>query len=299
MPKPLNYKHLHYFWMVSRSGGVAQAGERLAVTPQSISTQMRQLETAVGDTLWRRAGRKLELTETGSLVLEYADRMFRTGEELSEALRHRPDAGITHFRVGIADMVPKILAHRLIAPALALERPPRLSCKEGRFSDLLAQLAVHRLDMVISDRPMPSSLDVRGYNHLLLESGVSFLGVPALARKLRPGFPHSLDGAPLLLPGEDASIRKRLLAWFDRLQIAPRVVAEFDDTALMKAFGQAGTGVFALPSLTAEAVSAQLRTPVIGTTRDLVERYYAVTAERRIRHPAIVAISEAAKAVAP
>lgn len=291
----LNYKHLHYFWVVARSGGVAKAGERLHVTPQSISTQIRLLEAAIGDTLWRRAGRRLELTETGHLVLEYAERLFSVGEELKEALRERPGASQAVFRIGVADMVAKSLAHRLIAPALALASPPRLSCREGRLAELLAQLSIHRLDLVISDRPMHASMNVRGYNHLLLECGLSFLAVPALAKGLRSGFPHSLHGAPMLLPGEDAAVRPRLLAWFDTLQVRPRVVADFDDTALTKAFGQAGSGVFALPSAIAPSIAKQLRTPIIGSTDEVVERVYAITGERRIRHPAAAAISEAAR----
>jgi LysR family transcriptional regulator, transcriptional activator of nhaA len=292
----LNYKHLHYFWAVARSGGVAKAGEKLHVTPQSISTQIRLLEAAIGDTLWRRAGRKLELTETGHLVLEYAERLFSVGEELKDALRERPGAAHSSFRVGVCDMVAKSLAHRLIAPALGLPAPPRLSCREGRFADLLAQLSVHRLDLVISDRPMPSSMNVRGYNHLLLECGVSFLAAPALARRLKPRFPQSLHGAPFLMPGVDAAVRPSLLAWFDAMHVRPQVVADFDDTALMKAFGQSGHGVFALPQLVAPDIAKQFHTPIIGSTQDVNERIYAVTGERRIRHPASAAISDAARA---
>ena len=168
----LNYKHLHYFWMIAKCGGVAKAGERLHVTPQSISTQIRLLENSIGNPLWRRAGRKLELTETGHLVMDYADRLFSVGEELKDALRSGAGAAQTHFRIGVADVVAKTMAHRLIQPALALPHPPRLSCREGRFADLLAQLAIHKLDLVISDRPMHTAMNVRGYNHLLLECGV-------------------------------------------------------------------------------------------------------------------------------
>jgi LysR family transcriptional regulator, transcriptional activator of nhaA len=295
----LNYKHLHYFWVVARCGAVVKAGEQLHVTPQSISTQMRLLEASIGATLWRRAGRRLELTDTGHMVLEYAERLFSIGEDLKLALRDRPGSTQAVFRVGVGDMVAKTLAHRLIAPALALPVPPRLSCREGRFVDLLAQLSVHRLDLVISDRPMHASMNVRGYNHLLIECGVSFLAAPALARKLRPRFPESLDGAPMLLPGEDAAVRPQLLAWFDSLRLRPHIVADFDDTALKKAFGQAGSGVFALPTVIAADIAKQLGTPVIGSTNEVCERVYAVTAERRIRHAASAAISEAAKVARP
>ena len=293
----LNYKHLHYFWMIAKCGGVAKAGERLHVTPQSISTQIRQLETAIGGALWRRAGRRLELTDTGHLVMDYADRLFTVGEELKDALRSGTTVGHGHFRIGVADVVAKTVAYRLIAPALALPDPPRLSCREGRFADLLAQLAIHKIDLVISDRPMNTSMNVRGYNHLLLECGVSFLALPKVAKKLRANFPASLDAAPFLMPGDDSAVRPRLLAWFDKLRIHPHVVADFDDTALMKAFGQAGAGVFAVPSYVADSVAKQLGLQIIGNTMDIQEQIYAVTSERRIKHPAAAAISEAAKLV--
>lgn len=291
----LNYKHLHYFWMIARCGGVAKAGEQLHVTPQSISAQIRQLEAAIGNPLWRRAGRKLELTDTGHLVMDYADRLFKVGEELKDALRSGADMAQSHFRIGVADVVAKTLAHRLIAPALALPQPPRLSCREGRFADLLAQLAIHKLDLVISDRPMHTAMNVRGYNHLLLECGVSFLALPDLARKLSNGFPGSLHQMPFLMPGDDAAVRPRLLDWFDKQQIQPRVVADFDDAALMKAFGQAGTGIFSMPSFVAADVARELGLKIIGSTMDVQTQVYAVTSERRIRHPAVAAISEAAK----
>ncbi len=195
----------------------------------------------------------------------------------------------------MADVVAKTMAHRLIAPALALPHPPRLSCREGRFADLLALLAVHKLDLVISDRAMNTALNVRGYNHLLLECGVSFLALPALAKPLRKGFPHSLHQVPFLMPGDDAAVRPRLLRWFDQQRNEPKVVADFDDTALMKAFGQAGAGVFAVPSFVATGVAQQLGLQVIGATTEVQEQVYAVTSERRIKHPATAAISEAAK----
>ena len=293
----LNYKHLHYFWMIARCGGVAKAGERLHVTPQSISTQMRQLEASIGGALWRRAGRKLELTDTGHLVMDYADRLFTVGEELKDALRTGV-TGFSQFKIGIVDVVAKTLAYRLIAPALRLHEPPRLICREGSFVDLLVQLAVHKLDVVISDRPMHTSMNVRGYNHLLLECGVSFLALPRLAKTLKNGFPASLHAAPFLLPGNDAAVRPRLQAWFDKLHIQPKVVAEFDDRAMMKAFAQEGAGVFSAPSFVAKEVAKQHGLQIFGATVEVQEQAYAVTSERRIKHPAAVAISEAAKLVA-
>jgi len=292
----LNYKHLHYFWVIAKAGGVAKAGERLHVTPQSISGQMRLLEAHVGEPLWRRVGRKLELTETGHMVFDYADRLFSVGQELQDALRERPGGTVATFRVGVADMVVKSMAYRMIEPALALPQPPRLSCREGRLADLLAQLAIHRLDLVISDRPMHSSMNVRGYNHLLGECGVAFLAAAPLAARLDGPFPACLDGAPLLLPGEDAAVRPRLSRWFDRLGIRPRTVADFDDTALLKAFGQAGVGVFAMPVLVAEQVAAQFQVAEIGRTDEVVEQVYAISGERRLTHPAVLAIRQTARA---
>ena len=293
----LNYKHLHYFWVVTKSGGVAKAGEQLHVTPQSISGQMRLLEAAVGEVLWRRAGRKLELTDTGHLVFDYADRLFAVGEELKEALRDRPGSGGGTFRVGVSGAVVKVVAYKLIAPALQVALPPRLQCREGRFTDLLALLSVHRLDLVLSDRPMHASMNVRGFNHLLEECSVTFLATKDMARALRRRFPHSLDGAPLLLPGDDSAIRPRLLRWLDGLNLHPRIVGDFDDTAVMKAFGSAGAGVFAMPSSVAEHTAAQFDVEVIGVSDDVTYQTYAISGERRLKHPATVAISEAAPGV--
>lgn len=296
--KQLNYKHLHYFWMVARSGGVGRAGEQLHVTPQSISTQMRQLESAIGRPLWRRAGRKLELTDTGHLVLDYAERLFSVGEALKDALRGRGQAGVP-FRVGVTGSVVKVVAYRVIEPALQLQPRPRLLCREGRFNELLALLAVHELDLVLSDRAMPSAMNVRGFNHLLLEGGVTFLATAALARPLVAGFPASLNGAPMLLPSGDSAVRPRLDAWFDRLGIAPQVVADFDDTAVMKAFGQGGAGVFPMPTMVAAETAAQFKVIPVGRTDEVVYQLYAVSTERQITHPAVAAIRDAARAAVP
>jgi LysR family transcriptional activator of nhaA len=296
----LNYKHLHYFWVIVKSGGVAKAGEKLHLTPQALSTQIRQLEAAIGEPLWQRAGRRLELTETGRLVMEYADRLFSLGEELKDALRGRAaQPAQAPLRIGVADVVPKLLAANVVKPALSGGQARRLVCREGRFADLLAQLSVHRLDVVISDRPMSNTMNVRGFNHLLVDCGVSFLATPALARQLRPGFPASLDGAPMLMHGDDSALAPRLQQWFDRLGIRPDVVAEFDDTALMKAFGEAGLGFFTVANRVAEMISRQLRAPIIGRTDDVTVQVYAVTCERRLRHPGVQAISAATLASRP
>ena len=297
--KGFNYKHLHYFWVVAKCGGVAKAGEKLHVTPQSISTQMRQLEADVGDPLWRRAGRKLELTDTGHFVLEYAERLFSVGEELRDALNgRRGAAGGGLVRVGVLDSVVKVVAWRITAPVLSMPKPPRLHIREGRMNELLALLAVHELDLVLSDRPMPGTTHVRGFNHKLVESGVTFLARPAIARPLLRGFPHSLQDAPMLMPGGDSALREQLARWFDRQAIHPRVVAEFDDTALMKTFGQGGAGVFPMPTMVAEETSKQFHVVPVGRTDDVAYQVYALTTERRLKHPAVVAISEAARTLA-
>jgi len=295
--QPLNYKHLHYFWVVTKSGGVAKAGEQLHVTPQSISTQIRQLETSIGKTLWRRAGRKLQLTDTGHLVFEHAERLFSVGEELKAALEGQQGHGPGVLRVGVCGSVVKVVAYRLLAPALHMPERPRLLCREGRFSELLALLAVHELDMVVSDRTMPSAMNVRGFNHLLAEGGVTFLAAPALARKLGSNFPDNLHGAPFLLPGADSAVRPRLMQWLDKHQLRPDVVAEFDDTAVLKAFGQEGAGVFVMPTMVAEETARQFRVRAIGQTDDIQYQVFAVSGERRLVQPAVLAISEASRSL--
>jgi len=240
-------------------------------------------------------GRQLELTDTGRLVLSYADEIFTLGGELEAALRNLPVERPMLFRVGVADVVPKSIASRLLAPAFELNEPVRLVCKENSLDDLLGELALHRLDMVIADGPIPTGLNINGYNHNLGESGISFLATAALARPLRQGFPHSLDGAPLLIPSEINVVQSRLLNWFDGLHIHPRIVGEFDDSALMKAFGQSGRGVFVVPTAIAEEVVKQYRVSLIGSTNKVREQYYAISTERRISHPAVAAITTTAR----
>jgi len=291
----LNYKHLHYFWAVVKSGGVARAGERPHLTPQSISGQLRLLEEAVGEKLFRRSGRKLELTEAGRLVADYAKEIFALGEELQGVLRHKPTDRPAIFRVGVAEMVPKSVAYRLLEPAMHLTHPVRIICREDRMDNLLGELAVHRLDLVIADRPMSSNMNVRGFNHLLGKCGITFLATAALAKAHRGAFPARLNGAPMLLPGEDVAMRPQLMRWLEERKIAPRIVGEFDDSALMKAFGQGGAGVFAVPTVIARQVCLQYSVMKLGATDEVTEEIYAISAERRISHPAVVAISEAAK----
>ena len=291
----LNYKHLHYFWMVAKQGGIARASERLHLTPQTISAQVSLLEDSLGEALFSKAGRNLELTEAGRLVLSYADEMFSLGGELEEAVRNLPSGRPVVFKVGVADVVPKSIAYRLLAPALDLPDPVRIVCRENSLDALLAELALHRIDMVIADGPIPPGLNVRGFNHALGESGISFLAVPKLARGLRKNFPHSLNGAPLLIPSETNLVQARLFQWFDSLHVYPRIVGEFDDSALMKVFGQAGAGVFMVPTAIAAEVARQYAVQVVGNTGDVREQFYAISVERRISHPAVAAVTETAR----
>jgi LysR family transcriptional activator of nhaA len=291
----INYKHLHYFWVVAKQGGITRASERLHLTPQTISGQIGLLEDSIGEALFSKAGRNLELTETGRLVLSFADEIFSLGGELEEALRNLPPDRRMTFKVGITDVVPKTIAYRLLAPALSLPDPVRIICRENNLSSLLAELALHRVDMVIADGPIPPGINVRGYSHVLGECGVSFLGVPDLARALRKNFPHSLNGAPLLIPSETNLVQAKLLDWLDNLRIYPRIVGEFDDSALMKVFGQAGTGIFIVPTPIATEVAKQYGLRIIGSTEKVREQYYAISVERRISHPAVTAVTESAR----
>ncbi|MDP1735447.1 MAG: transcriptional activator NhaR [Sulfuritalea sp.] len=292
----LNYKHLHYFLAVARSGGVTLAAERLHLTPQTLSGQISQFEDRLGVALFRRAGRRLELTEAGKLAQSYAEEIFQTGTELEELLRNGGEERFITFRVGIADVVPKFIAHRLLAPVLELPEAVRLVCQEDRLDRLLADLAIHRLDMVLADRPMPPGTDIKGYSHPLGESALAFMAAPALAARLTGDFPACLDGAPLLLPGRDSALHGALPRWLERQGRHMRIVGEFDDSALMKAFGEAGAGVFPAPAASVTDVRAHYKVVSLGETEDLRERFFLISAERRLTHPAARAVSEHARA---
>ena len=291
----LNFKHLRYFWMVARTGSIAKAAEQLHLTPQSISGQLSEFADTLGVELFRRVGRNLELTDTGRRILSYAEEIFSTGDELLQIVRDQSLRTTMTFRVGCADSVSKLIACRLVEPALNLGEPLRLICREGRLAALLADLAVHRLDLIIADRPMPGHLSVRGYNHLLGESAMTAFAAPVLAATFKGAFPACLNGAPMLLPGEDFAIHHRLLQWLEKTGLRPRIVGEFDDSAMIKAFGQAGAGVFFAPTVIAEQVGKQYGVVELGQVATLVEQVYAITTERRMSHPATVAISQTAR----
>lgn len=291
----LNYRQLHYFWVVAKTGSIVRACEQLSLTPQTISGQISLLEQTYGIELFRRVGRQLELTEAGRQTLPYAEQMFQLGGELELMLRAQPNEQQILFRVGVADVVPKSIVYRLIAPTMELTEPLRITCREDKLERLLADLAIQRLDLVISDSPMPSHLDIKGYSQKLGECGISFFATAELAARYGQDFPRSLHGAPLLIPGAETVVRSRLQRWFAEQQIQPQIVGEFDDSALMQAFGQSGSGIFIGPSVIADEVKRQMGVEVIGQTDAVSESFYAISVERKVKHPGIVAITEGAR----
>lgn len=291
----LNYKQLHYFWAVAKAGSIVRASERLNLTPQTLSGQIGLLEEALGVSLFLRVGRRLELTETGRLALSYADEIFQIGNELEEALRSRQGNPTVQLRVGIDDAVPKSIAYKLLTPAMSLAEPVRIVCREDKLVRLLVELAIQRLDLVIADRPMPPETNVKGYSHKLGDCGIAFFAEPRLAAMLTQTWPQMLDAAPLLIPGKETAIRTPLMRWFDVHQLRPRIVGEFDDSALMQAFGQAGTGIFVAPSVIADEVQREHGVTIIGRTDEVTEQFFAISMERRLTHPAVVAINDSAQ----
>jgi len=290
-----NYKHMHYFWAVAKEGGVARASERLHLTPQTISGQLSLLEDYLGMALFTRVGRNLELTETGRLVLSYADEIFSLGSELEEVIHRLPDGRPQLFRVGVVDVLPKSIAHRILKPALQIPEPVRMICREASLDALLAELAVHRLDLVLADRPIPPTVSTRGFSHKLGECAVSFFATEKLEKKLIGDFPRCLDGAPLLLPSSGNQLRSGIDQWLDKHRIHPHMIAEFDDSALMKAFGQEGAGIFIAPAAIEAEVELQYQVTAIGRVDEVKEPFYAISVERRILHPVVSAVMEAAR----
>lgn len=291
----MNHKHLYYFWKVAKAGSVARAAEALNVTPQTLSGQIGLLESNLGSDLFTKQGRSLALTEAGKLALEYADEMFALSAELEAMIKHAPRGRPAEFRVGVSDAVPKSLACRLLQPAIEGGDPTRIVCREWQLDRLLGQLAVHQLDLVLSDGPIPPSYSVRAYNHRLIDSGLSFLAAPGLAAGDLPPFPACLNLMPLLLPGEDSTIRASLEPWFERRRIRPRIVGEFDDTALMAAFARAGSGVFPVPAIAEDEFTSGGDLVVVGRTQEVTASYYAISVERRVTHPCVLAITQSAQ----
>lgn len=289
----LNYHHLRYFWMVAREGGLRRAAEKLHVSPPSISAQIRELEGALGEKLFRRSGRANVLTDAGQVALRYADEIFGLGRELAGAIKQRPTAKALRLHVGVADSFPKLVTQQILQPVFALPQAVHLVCREGKVEDLLSHLVAHRLDVVLADEPAPGSLKVRVFNHPLGECGVSFCASARLAASLRKGFPRSLHQAPALLPAEGTGLRRSLERWFHELGIRPHVVAEFDDAALMKVMATDGRGFTPVPTLVAQEAVDRFSLRLIGATERCRDQFFAITAERRLDHPAVAALTQA------
>jgi LysR family transcriptional activator of nhaA len=291
----INLKHLRYFWAVASHGSIAGASEVLHLTPQTISGQLRLLEESIGAKVFAKSGRNLVLTDTGQMVFSYADEIFGLAGELQDLLAGRPiDRGLL-LSVGVSMVVPKLLAYRVLEPVMHMEQGVRLICHEAPLVDLLADLSVHKLDLVLADSPISPVLNIKAYNHLLGESGISFFARGRDAARYRRDFPGSLDGAPMLMPTVGSTLRRTLDQWLEREEIRPRIVAEFEDRALMKAFGEAGAGVFTSPTAVEEDVKAKYGVQVIARTDEISERFYAISAERRIKHSAVAFLTNAAR----
>jgi len=292
----MNYKHLHYFWAAGKAGGVVRAGAQLNISPQTLSGQIKLLEDRLGCALFRKAGRGLELTDEGHLAMGYADQIFALGAELEARIGRTSGASAAlDFRVGLSDSVPKSIAYRLLEPALSAAANVRLICHEGKLADLLGQLAVQRLDMVLADEPLGRQAGMKAFNHALGSTAMSFFATPELKRSLQGAFPQCLDDAPMLLPGNASAMRQRFDLWLAARKIRPRVIGEFDDAALMKAFGGEGRGVFMTPAVLESETAAQHGVRVVGRSDELVEEFHAISTERRITHPCVAAITSAAR----
>jgi len=282
----LNYHHLLYFWVTAREGSITQAARRLNLSPSTVSSQVKSLEESLGHPLLERRGRGLALTDAGRMTMEYCDEIFSLGQELREAMTaSSPVARTPRLRVGVANILPKLVAYRMLAPLLHMERPVRLICKEDAADALVAELALHHLDIVIADAPVTMARELRARSQELGESGIVWMASPELARRYIKGFPKSLDGAPFLLPGHGTTVRLQLEPWFERHGIIPHIVAEFGESALLKAFGQEGAGVFPVPAVIEREVAVQYSVRTLGRADGVLETFYAITMQQRTESP--------------
>ena len=295
MSEFINYKHLHYFWTVAHEGSVVKASKKLHVTPQTISGQISLLEERIGNALFNKHGRGLILTETGRVVLKYADEIFDLGQELSDVLRGVPTLGVSEFVIGAASALPKTIVYKILEPALNIDQEITLTSREGPVESMLADLAIHKVDMVLSDMPVSGAFSIKAYNHFLGESGLTFFASPNQAKFYRKNFPYSLHEAHMLAPTEQYSIRQVVDRWLYDQSIHPYIKGQFDDSALMKAFGQVGTGVFYMSSIIEDEVCNNFNVRIIGRTEEVKQKFYAISAERKIKHPAVAAICESAR----
>jgi LysR family transcriptional activator of nhaA len=283
---------LLYFWTVARDGSIAKASETLRLSPPTISEQIRNLENSLGTRLFEKRGRNIVLTEAGRVAFDYADEIFTRGEELTEALSRGVAGRMPRFTIGIADVVPKLIAYRLILPALKLDDPVKIICRESSSEMLVSQLAIHDVDLVISDAPLNPSLRIHAFSHLLGQSGLSFFAHPRLAKQLKTRFPKCLDRIPFLMPADNTDLRRSLEHWLEVHDVRPTVVGEFEDSALAAVFSEAAVGAFASPTSTEAQVKRQYGLTVLGRARDITASYYAISLDRRLKHPAVIAISE-------
>lgn len=291
----LNYHHLLYFWTVARKGSVAKASEELLLAPPTISAQIGRLEGALGEKLFSRSGRRLVLTETGQVVFRYAEEIFSIGRELMDTLKGRPTGRPLQLLVGVVDMLPKSVVYRLIEPAFQLPSPVQIVCREDPPDRMLGLLAMHQLDLILSDAPLPAGSSVRAFNHSLGDCAVGFYAKLKGAEKLKRGFPRSLEGTPMLLPTESAALRAELDEWFEAQGIRPLVAEAFDDFSLIRIFASAGRGIFAAPLILDAEMRRSYGFVHIGSAKEVRMRFYAISVERRIKHPAVVAICETAR----
>lgn len=289
----LNFRHLYYFWVVAKEGGITRAARRLGVAVQTISMQLSLLEKTVGKTLFAPQGRRIVLTEAGRLALGYADQIFMLGEQLQEVLSEEDVGQSMRLTVGISDSLPKLIAYRLLKVALLMPQRIRIECYDGEFEALLADLALHRLDVVLTDRPVNPGTSLRVFSHELGDCRISFFGTESLSRVYQEHFPDSLNGAPLLLPTRNNTLRVRLDQWFEMNGLRPNIVGEFEDSALLTTFGRSGLGMFPAPLALATDIREQFNAIPVGELADVREYYYAVSAELKIRHPAVEAILSA------
>ena len=291
----LNYHHLFYFWNVAKAGTVTAAAEQLHLARTTITAQIRALEKASGEKLFNKKGRYLELTEFGQQVFRYAEEIFSIGRELTEFMKTGRSGMTKKFVVGMPDVVPKLVAFELLKPAIQHPEGFQIVCNEGKLPDLMADPALHRLDLIISDSVAPPTVDVRAYSHPLGECGLSFLAVPELAKKYRRKFPWSLIGAPVCLPTDHTAVRRSFNHWMDDNEIYPRIVAEFEDSALLKVFGQAGHGIVPIPTAIEKEVTSQYGMQLVGRLDDVIDRFFAISVEKRVHHPAVLAIVKQAR----
>ncbi len=289
----LNYHHLLYFWLVAKERGLANACAKLRLSPSTVSGQIHVLEQALDQKLFAKKGRRLELTDMGRTVYRYAEEIFTLGKELQDAIHDRPVGKPLLLQVGVVDVVPKLIVKKMLSPALALGIPIRLICVEDRLERLMASLAMHELDVVFADTTSGASLASKAFNHLIMDCPITILGAEKYYQRYRKNFPRSLRGAPLLLPTVSSALRRAMDHWLSDMSMLPQIIGEFDDRALLEVFGESGLGLFPVPSLIAEALVKQLAVRKVGELKEIREKFYAITVERRITHPAVAAICAA------